>query len=137
MPTIVTNSPLLPAARLDGGALVVSIAGEIDLSNTPELRNALFSLIAGHNPQKVVLNLSQVPYMDSSALAVLVETMRKVGKGGKVCLTGLQPRVKGLLEIARLHSIFTITATDGRLPPSTSQRAPPFVVTYTPKSFAA
>jgi len=60
-----------------------------------------------------VLNLSQVPYMDSSAIAVMVETLQKLRKfGGKLYLTNLQPRVKGLLEIARLDSIFVITADE-------------------------
>jgi anti-anti-sigma factor len=51
--------------------------------------------------------------MDSSAIAVLVEALQKMRKtGGKVFLTNLQPRVKGLLEIARLDSIFGISATE-------------------------
>ena len=51
--------------------------------------------------------------MDSSAVAVLVEAMQRLRKiGGMVCLTNLQPRVKGLLEIARLNSIFTVCADE-------------------------
>ena len=51
--------------------------------------------------------------MDSSAIAVLVEALQKIRKtGGRIFLTNLQPRVKGLLEIARLGSIFVIV--DGR-----------------------
>ena len=50
-----------------------------------------------------------VPYMDSSAIAVLVESLQKLRKDkGGVYLTDLQPRVKGLLEIARLETIFNI-----------------------------
>ena len=53
--------------------------------------------------------------MDSSAIAVLVEAMQKLRKtGGRVYLTNLQPRVKGLLEIARLGSIFVIVEGRGR-----------------------
>ncbi len=45
--------------------------------------------------------------MDSSALAVLVEALQKLRpSGGKVVLVGLQPRVQGLLEIARLNTDF-------------------------------
>jgi anti-anti-sigma factor len=51
--------------------------------------------------------------MDSSAIAVLVESLQKIRKtGGKIYLTSLQPRVKGLLEIARLDAIFVITANE-------------------------
>ena len=63
--------------------------------------------------EKLVLNLSKVPYMDSSGIAVLVETLKELRKvGGKLVLTELQPRVRGVLEIARLDSIFHIAADD-------------------------
>ena len=52
------------------------------------------------------------PSTPDAVAAVLVELLRKLGKGGKVVLCGLQPRVKGLLEIARLNTIFAIAATE-------------------------
>jgi anti-sigma B factor antagonist len=108
-----TTSELISAARLEGDAVVVAVRGEIDLQNSPELRTELIDLFAKHAPQRVVLNLAQVPYMDSSAIAVLVELLQKVRKaGGRVFLTSLQPRVKGLVEIARLGSIFGIVADE-------------------------
>ena len=104
-----TGTDLIPAARKEGDAVIVSVRGEIDLQNSPELRTELLDLLAKHAPQRLVINLAQVPYMDSSAIAVLVELLQKVRKtGGRVFLTNLQPRVKGLLEIARLGSIFGI-----------------------------
>lgn len=109
MAELKTTSDLIPAARTEGGAVVVSVRGEIDLQSSPELRTELLDLLAKHSPNRVVLNLTQVPYMDSSAIAVLVEMLQKVRKtGGKVYLSNLQPRVKGLLEIARLGTIFGI-----------------------------
>lgn len=106
-----TGSDLVPTARLDGEALVLGVRGEIDLHNAPELRTVIFHLLTRNSAaRRLVLNLAQVPYMDSSAVAVLVEAVRRLKPlGGKVCLTTLQPRVQGLLEIARLGSIFTIT----------------------------
>ena len=109
-----TRTKLVPSARREGRAVVASVRGEIDLHNSPEIRKALLNvLVVDPIPQRLVLNLEQVPYMDSSAIAVLVETLRKVQRGGgKVYLTNLQPRVKGLLEIARLNSIFVIAASE-------------------------
>ena len=109
-----TTTALVPSARKDGDAVVVAARGEIDLNNSPELRSELFSILARHNPKRVVLNLAEVPYMDSSAVAVLVETLQKLRKtGGKVYLTNLQPRVQGLIEIARLGTIFIIAKDEG------------------------
>ena len=104
-----TNSRWLPAARSDGDAVVALVAGEIDLNNSPELRGELFNLLGRQPPRRLILNLADVPYMDSSAIAVLVEVLQKMRKtGGKVWLTNLQPRVQGLIEIARLGTIFAI-----------------------------
>src|SRR5207248_3127925 len=96
-------------AGTSGEVMVAAVRGEIDLHNSPQLRSELLSMLGRSTPRKLVLNLSQVPYMDSSAVAVLVEMLQNLRMtGGRVLLTNLQPRVKGLLEIARLSSIFVI-----------------------------
>lgn len=113
MSEIRTDSDLIPMARKEGNAIVATVRGEIDLHNSPDLRGTLLELVQKERPQKVVLNLGQVPYMDSSAIAVLVELLQRLRKnGGKICLTNLQPRVKGLLEIARLDTIFVLSKDD-------------------------
>src|SRR5947207_3141232 len=102
---------LVPTTRADPASksVLAPIRGEIDLHNGPDLRGTLLELLTKHEPKRLVLNLSQVPYMDSSAIAVLVEALQKIRKsGGRIFLTDLQPRVKGLLEIARLDSIFVV-----------------------------
>jgi anti-sigma B factor antagonist len=106
------TADLVPAVRVEpaANAVVASVRGEIDLHNSPDLRGVLLELLAKHEPKRLILNLAQVPYMDSSAIAVLVEALQKIRKsGGRIFLTDLQPRVKGLLEIARLDSIFVVT----------------------------
>jgi anti-sigma B factor antagonist len=113
MADIRTDTELVPTARQEGEAVLATIRGEIDLHNSPELRAVLIGPLIGQQPKRLILNLAQVPYMDSSAIAVMVETLQKLRKfGGKLYLTNLQPRVKGLLEIARLDSIFVITADE-------------------------
>lgn len=108
-----TQSELIPTARKDGDAVLAAVRGEIDLHNSPDLRAGLLALLTEAQPKKLILNLSAVPYMDSSAIAVFVESLQKLRKaGGKLYLTNLQPRVKGLLEIARLDSIFVLCADE-------------------------
>src|ERR1044071_2510868 len=104
---------VVPPIRKAGDAVVASLRGDIDLHNSPQVRSALLKFVDDNKPKKLVLNLGEVPYMDSSAIAVLVEALQKMRKtGGKVFLTNLQPRVKGLLEIARLDSIFSLAAPE-------------------------
>ena len=111
MEELFTASHIISSAQKDGDALVLVMRGEIDLHNSPELRNDLLSLLGRQRPRRLVLDLAQVPYMDSSALAVFVEALKQMRQaGGKIFLCALQPRVKGLLEIARLTTVFGICA---------------------------
>ena len=113
MSDLSTSTDLISAARKEGEAVVVAIRGDIDLQNRPELRTELLDLLEKQKPQRFVLNLAQVPYMDSSAIAVLVELVQKTRKtGGKVYLTDLQSRVTGLLEIARLGPLFGVVDSE-------------------------
>ena len=107
------NPQLVQGLRRQGDAVIASLMGEIDLHNSPQVRVALLETLNREKPQRLILNLGGVPYMDSSAIAVLVESLQKLRKtGGKIYLTNLQPRVKGLLEIARLDAIFVIAANE-------------------------
>jgi anti-sigma B factor antagonist len=113
MSDLTTSTELVPKARTEGDALILSFRGEIDLHNSPEVRKQVLDLINQTKPAKLVLNLEQVPYMDSSAIAVLVESVQKMRKtGGRVCLTTVQQRVRSVLDIAHLNSIFIITADE-------------------------
>src|SRR3982750_2053851 len=108
-----TTSDLVPAARKEGDAVVAALRGEIDLHNSPGLRTEILDLLNRQGPRRLVLNLAEVPYMDSSAAAVLVEAMQKLRRvGGQVYLTNLQPRVRSILDINKLASVFVIVAEE-------------------------
>lgn len=113
MTVIETHSPVVFAARMQERTLIASIRGDIDLHKSPAVRGVVLGAINEHGPKNIVLNLAEVPYMDSSAIAVMVEALRKIrGSGGKMFLTNLQPRVKGLLEIARLNTLFMLVDSE-------------------------
>lgn len=109
MAKLKSGTDLIPVAAEENGIVTAQVKGEIDLHNSPELRDALLNRLLRHAPKQLILNLQQVPYMDSSAIAVLVETLQKLRpQGGTIRLTHLQPRVRALLEIARLDAIFEL-----------------------------
>lgn len=113
MTQLKTGSDLIPSARLENGTLFASINGEINLYNTPDLRTTLLHLMQQHPIKNLALNLSHVAYVDSSAIAIFVELLQKTRKaGGLVYLIGIQPRVRGLLEIVRLDKLFKIVASE-------------------------
>jgi anti-sigma B factor antagonist len=87
---------------------VLPLEGEIDLHVAPQISASLSAIIA-KKPKKVVVDLSNVSYIDSSGLAALIEAMQNVDAyGGKFALTGLQDAVRPIFEIARLDQVFRI-----------------------------
>lgn len=93
--------------RLTDG-VAVDISGDVDLHRSPALRETLAKLI-NENPDRLILNLTEVGYMDSSGVATLVEALQRIQrKQGRLQLHSLTPRVMSIFEIARLESIFEI-----------------------------
>lgn len=92
------------------GVQFAELSGEIDLHVSPELRKKLHSLAQEKTPSLVV-DFSGVDYIDSSGLATLIEYVREASEhGGKLVLCGMQPRVKMVFELVRLHELFTIVS---------------------------
>jgi len=73
------NMDLVSAPRTSGDAVIAEARGEIDLHNSPELRGALLAILAKGHPKRLILNLSKVPYMDSSAIAVWSRLCKSCG----------------------------------------------------------
>lgn len=66
-----SEHPVRGVDKLDG-AVVVHLVGELDLHNAPEVRTALLELCA-EQPERLVIDLDDVDFVDSTALGVLVE----------------------------------------------------------------
>jgi anti-sigma B factor antagonist len=87
---------------------VLPLEGEIDLHVSPRVAAALGAMIE-RRPERLVVDLSAVSYIDSSGLAVLIEAMQNVeAYGGKFVLAGLQEKVRPIFEMARLDQVFII-----------------------------
>jgi anti-sigma B factor antagonist len=98
--------------RQRGDGTVVVLRGDVDLHHSPALHARLVEL-AGQRPKRLMLDLSEVPYMDSSGVGTLVEVFRRVtAYNGKLVLFGLSSRVRSVFEITRLDRFFTICDTE-------------------------
>ena len=88
---------------------VFSPEGAIDLHVSPELRASLRAIIDDEKPKRLVVDLSRVPYIDSSGLAVLIGAMQSLElEGGVFALAGAQEGVRMILESARLDQYFRL-----------------------------
>ncbi|MBA2270998.1 MAG: STAS domain-containing protein [Verrucomicrobiota bacterium] len=87
---------------------VFSYEGAIDLHVSPEVRAALRE-ITDQQPKRLVVDLSRVPYVDSSGLAVLIGAKQELeAAGGVFILAGAQDAVRTILESARLDQYFRL-----------------------------
>ena len=105
------QGPLEVRVSKAGEAVVVTPVGDVDLTASPTLRAELRKVHEGR-PVRVVVDLSGVPYMDSSGVATLVEAMQVARKNRTtLILCGLTDRVRSIFEIAKLEMVFKIVAT--------------------------
>src|SRR5688572_15297715 len=87
---------------------VLALEGEIDLHESPAVREKMNPLIDAKLP-KIVVDLTGVSYIDSSGLALFIEAMQRIqAYGGKFALCSLKPTVRAIFEIARLDQVFQI-----------------------------
>lgn len=91
----------------ENGACHIFAEGEIDLSNSQELRKMV--LAALKTDQLVTVNLSAVTYIDSSGIASLVEGLQfSKTRNKSFKLVNPSPHVKAILDLARLDKVFQI-----------------------------
>jgi anti-anti-sigma factor len=94
--------------RTLGGATIVALRGELDLHRASALRAALSQEVTAR-PPRLILNLANVAYIDSTGLGTLVYFLRQVnGYGGRLFLVGLTPVVRNVFEITRLLHVFAV-----------------------------
>jgi anti-sigma B factor antagonist len=87
---------------------VLAIKGEIDVSTAPELRDRLLA-VAQTGGETVIVDLSEVTFLDSTALGVLVSGLKRFrAEGGDLRLVVTGRSVAKVLEITGLVDVFSI-----------------------------
>jgi anti-sigma B factor antagonist len=90
-----------------GEACVVKLGGELDLYNAPEVRAALAEACADL-PGRVVVDLGEVEFIDSTALGVLIEARTKLENRRAFLLAAPGLETRRALEISGLDRHFTV-----------------------------
>jgi anti-sigma B factor antagonist len=87
---------------------LVTVKGRVDSSTAPDFEKALHSLIQSNRTQ-IVLDLAGVDYMSSAGIRGMISSLKAAkGGGGDVRLAHPSTRVKDVVELAGLTSIFAI-----------------------------
>jgi anti-sigma B factor antagonist len=93
------------------GVPAVRLTGEIDLHTCPELR-ATLQRLTEQGERYAILDMAEVPYLDSAALGVLVDAQRRAkDRDGELLLARVTPFVLRAFEITRLIRIFQVFPT--------------------------
>ena len=100
------GDPLTIEVRHEQDYVIVTAAGEIDISTVTRLRECLFELAASGRP--LVVDLDQVSFIDSAGLAALVGTAKRAAaRGGSLYAACGRPKIRQL---------FRLTGLDCRIP---------------------
>ena len=105
-------------ARPSEGWVIFDLSGDIDLAHSPTMRKVLLLEIKEKRTAKVLLNLKNVRYIDSSGIASLVEGLKAsrdqgsrlilYNQGSRLILYNLSPAVREVMQLSRLQKIFEI-----------------------------
>ena len=113
------REPPVRGVEQRGGGVVVRLGGELDLYNADEVRNALTAAIDG-GAARIVIDMADVDFVDSTALGVLVEARSKLGQGG-LLLAAPQQETRRTLEVSGLDRHLPVhDSVDGALASSAS-----------------
>ncbi|PCJ46428.1 MAG: anti-anti-sigma factor [Gammaproteobacteria bacterium] len=86
---------------------LLHLTGEVDLSNSSEVRTCLLDIL--NNGHSVVVNFSDLDYIDSSGIATLVEGLNIAKKSNlELLIVAANGAPKQVLELTRLDQVFTL-----------------------------
>ena len=101
-------SALVSIRRADQTA-ILDVFGDIDLASSPIMRKVLLREVRENRTPRVICNLTQVGYIDSSGIASFVEGLKASRDiGSRLILFGLSPVAREVLRLSRLLNIFEI-----------------------------
>jgi anti-sigma B factor antagonist len=99
--------------RAVGDVVVLDLKGKITLGKGDELLKDKVNSLVNQGHRKILLNLAEVPYIDSAGLGEIVRTFTTVSRqGGNLKLLNLTKRITDLLAITKLLTVFETFETE-------------------------
>lgn len=93
--------------RVTGDVVVLDLKGRVMLGEGDEILKDKVNSLLNQGQKKIVLNLADVPYIDSAGLGEIVRTFTTVSRqGGSLKLLNLTKRITDLLAITKLLTVF-------------------------------
>jgi anti-sigma B factor antagonist len=100
--------------RRVGDVVVLDVKGRVTLGEGDEILKDKVNSLLNQGSKKLVLNLADVPYIDSAGLGEIVRTFTTVSRqGGSLKLLNLTKRITDLLAITKLLTVFETFESEG------------------------
>lgn len=97
------------------GVLIVRITGELDMHVANQFRDTIDQCLEQSGLNDIVINLEEVPFIDSSGIGVILGRYKKVAHlGGKVSLVGVQSAVEKILLLSGILGIMKLYENENK-----------------------
>ena len=91
---------------------VIELEGEVDVYTAPQLKHQMISILEG-GANELVVDLTNVEYLDSTALGVLIGGLKRMReRDGNMVLVCPSPRIRRVFEITGLDKIFDMSNSE-------------------------
>ena len=89
---------------------IVRLHGRLSIDSSPRLRDQLLGMLRRPSPEGVIVDLTEISYMDASGIATLLEGL-KIARNRQttLCLQGLQGRLRHLFEVTGVLALFEMS----------------------------
>jgi anti-sigma B factor antagonist len=86
---------------------IVRLRGRLNIDSSPALRDQLLAMLRAQSPKAVIVDLTDVSYIDSSGIATLIEGLRMArSRQTTLCLQGLHGRLLQLFQVTGMSALF-------------------------------
>lgn len=104
-----SSTGLVLQYRLERGAAIITVSGELDLRTSGVLRDSLLRLVTDEEKRTLVVNLAGVTFIDSTGIGVLVGIWRRLkASDGTIVLAAPSEPVRLLLDMAGVAAILSV-----------------------------
>lgn len=97
--------------RVDNILIVKPLEKRIDASTATEFKGKIVDLI-NSGSTKIVLDLANVDFIDSSGLGAIVSCLKTIGDNGDLVISGIQETVMSLFRLTRMNRVFQIFSSE-------------------------
>lgn len=95
------------AIREGEEGITLRLCGRLNIDSSPALRDRILAMLQAQSPSALIVDFSNVSYVDSSGIATLIEGLKMARqRQTTLCVQGLQGRLLHLFEVTGMFALF-------------------------------